>query len=414
MGKRISRYGLLLALCWMVYTCSLIGKLNYSANITQVMEHYGVLHDEAGMVSTFYFFAYGAGQIVNGLLCKKYRLKYVVFLGLLLSGGANLCVALTKNFAVVKYMWLLNGIGLSVLWPCLIRLLSETLPRKDMGRASVIMGTTTATGTFLIYGLSALFAAWNAFKTAFYLAAIVLPIVGFVWLFSYDKLAIKEADDDETIPSVASTLKEPQKKERGVIVCVCVLALFAIATNLIKDGLTTWVPSILKETYGLSDSLSLLLTLFLPVLAIFGNLIALQLYKKIHDFVAVCGLLFLGITVLIGTVIGFLSTGSFGITVAAFSVVCCFASSANSTITSIFPLQMKGKINSGMIAGVLNGCCYVGSTVSSYGLGSVRTVWGWNAVLYLLLFVAVAAVGISLAYVVVRIFKKKRFVRISK
>lgn len=74
--KNIQRTTWLLFLCWLVYTVSLLGKVNYAANITQIESFYKVSHADAGMASTFYFFAYGIGQVVNGLLCKKYNLKY--------------------------------------------------------------------------------------------------------------------------------------------------------------------------------------------------------------------------------------------------------------------------------------------------------------------------------------------------
>ena len=99
--KRISQHGLLLGLCWIIYTCSLIGKMNYGANITQVEANFNVSHATAGMVSTFYFFAYGAGQIINGLFCKKYNLKYVIFSCLFVAGGANIAIGFTKNFEII-------------------------------------------------------------------------------------------------------------------------------------------------------------------------------------------------------------------------------------------------------------------------------------------------------------------------
>ena len=94
MKKRISASGLLISLCWLAYACSLIGKVNYAASITQVEAFFCVSHAEAGMVSTFYFFAYGAGQIFNGIFSKKYNLKYIIFGSLLLSGIFNLIVGL--------------------------------------------------------------------------------------------------------------------------------------------------------------------------------------------------------------------------------------------------------------------------------------------------------------------------------
>lgn len=392
--SRMSRHGALLLLCWLVYTCSLVGKVNYAANITQVESFFGVSHASAGMVSTFYFFAYGAGQIFNGVFCKKYNLKYTVFGALLVSGLANLCVGLTGNFSVIKYLWLVNGMALSVLWPSLIRLLSETLKRSEMARASVVMGTTVAVGTFFVYGISALYAQIGVFKFSFYTATAVMALVGIVWLALYNTLTKKE-DTSEEEPLPVATQTPTGEKPKGLLSCICLLAMFAIATNLVKDGLTTWVPSILKESYGLSDSLSIILTLALPIVAVFGNVLAQKIYNHVPNFVGLCSILFFSVTALIALVLVFLNTQLFIVTLVLFALVSCFASSSNSTITSIFPLYMKGKINSGMIAGVLNGFCYIGSTISSYGLGLIADSFGWNSVFYLLCGVSafVATVG---------------------
>ena len=74
--KDIKKYSyLLIALCWIVYACSYIGKLGYNANIIQIENAFQVSHAESGTVSSFFFFAYGAGQIINGLFCKRYNLK---------------------------------------------------------------------------------------------------------------------------------------------------------------------------------------------------------------------------------------------------------------------------------------------------------------------------------------------------
>ena len=44
--KKNKRAALLIILCWLVYTCSYIGKLGYNANITQIETLFGVTHAE--------------------------------------------------------------------------------------------------------------------------------------------------------------------------------------------------------------------------------------------------------------------------------------------------------------------------------------------------------------------------------
>ena len=63
---------------------------------------------------------------------------------------------------------------------------------------------------------------------------------------------------------------------------------------------------------------------------------------------------------------------------------------------------MKGKVNSGLIAGVLNGFCYLGSTLSTYVLGSIADNHGWLTVFWTLLAVCAVISLLGLIYSLVR------------
>ena len=406
--KTVSSTTLLIALCWIVYTCSYLGKLGYNANITQIEAQYAVSHPTAGVVSTFFFFAYGVGQVFNGIFCKKYNLRAVVFGSLLLSGLMNLLVGMTNNFTYIKYFWLLNGAALSVLWPSLIRLLSETLDKKDIGRAVLAMGTTVATGTFFVYGLSALFVALNVYKTMFILAGLLLPSIASLWMISYPKLVKKQVEDLSEKQPLVQGEKREKAKLGWLWVPIIALAFFAVVDNLVKDGLTAWVPVILKEEYNLPDYISILLTMLLPILAIFGTTVAVTLRKKVNDFVTLCALLFFVSAVSIGVVILCLPTGWFVVTLAGFGIVSCLMAGVNNIITSMAPLYWKEKVNSGLLAGVLNGFCYMGSTLSMYGLGLVADMGGWNAVFVLLFSLCVAAVVIAAGCALFKKIRQKK------
>ncbi len=391
MGKLLSKKWGVIILCWFVYTCSYIGKMGYSANIIQIEKTFGVSHATAGIVSTCFFFAYGAGQIINGIFCKKYNVKYVIFFSLLVSGVCNLLMGVLQTFIYQKYIWFINGATLSVLWPSLIRYLSERLKKEEMSSAVVAMGTTVAVGTATVYGLSALFAEFLFYRMIFFVAAVVLPIMAVSWFIISAKYLPEKENQQQQLQ-----VNENNKRgaDKTLIVSIAVLAIFAIITNLTKDGLTTWVPSILKEIYSLPDSISILLTLLLPVLAIFGTAVAAKLRKKIPDFIGICITLFSVNALLIGMVIMFLSVSAI-ITLVSFALVSCFMAGINNVITSMAPLYWKDKINSGMLAGILNGFCYVGSTISSYGLGLVADSYGWNVVFWLLCILCVVCVVIG-------------------
>lgn len=396
----------LIALCWLVYTCSYIGKVNYAANIVRIQEFYAIEnYADVGLVSTLFFFAYGAGQIFNGIWCKKYNVKWIIFLSLTVCGSMNLIIPFMSDFAPIKYLWVINGFSMSILWPTLIRFLSESLPKKYMARASVIMGTTIAIGTFFVYASSAAYALFTSYKMAFYTAAAVLLTVALVWVLSLSRIQKGlSASEREERTELCGLERQKKGAVGAVYLMICVLAFFGIMTNLIKDGLGTWVPSIFKTNYELDESLSIILALALPVVAVFGNAIAVAIHKKLGDLVYQCAIMFAIAGVFIVFVILSLNLDNWLLPLICFTVVTLLVSSCNSIITSVFPLFMKGRINSGLVAGVLNGFCYLGSTLSNYGLAMIADANGWSAVFYTLLWACVAVVIGSGVYFVIRRF----------
>ena len=177
--------GFLIFLCWLTYSVSYLGKVNYSANITQIVDFYNVTKAEAGIAPTLFFFAYGVGQVINGILCKRYNLRWVIFGSLFASSAINLIIAITPSFTIIKWLWLLNGFALSMLWPSLIRLLSENLSKRHLGKSTAAMGTTVAVGTLTIYSLSSLYTFVGNFKLAFYTAALADAVIAILWMLLY-------------------------------------------------------------------------------------------------------------------------------------------------------------------------------------------------------------------------------------
>ncbi|MDE5896218.1 MAG: MFS transporter, partial [Clostridia bacterium] len=146
---------LLLFLSWFTYTAGSVGRMDYSASMVAIIAETGASKDSAGMVASFFFFAYGAGQLVNGLLCHKYNTRYAIFAALILSCGMNFVIPFLNSVSVMKYLWLVNGLAQSVLWSSLVKLQAEYLNDKDIAKCILIMSTTTAAGTFIAYGISA-------------------------------------------------------------------------------------------------------------------------------------------------------------------------------------------------------------------------------------------------------------------
>lgn len=392
-------------LCWAVYTLAYLGRYSYNANISLIMDDFGVTHSEAGLVTTCFFFAYGIGQFLNGFLSKRYNKKTLFTIVLIISSVLNLLVAFGVPFAFIKYIWLVNGLLQSCLWPTLINVISTNLDGKHMNKAILIMSTTASLGTVFAYGFSALFVWIGNYRISFIFGACVMSAIGILWLLIYKPSGVQVKENK------TENKEEIKPKENrylgGISLLFTLLAVFAVADNFIKDGINTWLPTILKEQYFMKDEMSILLTIVLPVLGMFGAIITLNLNKIIKDFIALTTVLF-GISAVFIGIITLCSNVNVVVMVLCFGIVLCMTHGVNNVITSIAPLKMRDKVDSGKMAGVLNSFCYLGSTMSSYGLGAITDRVGWQAVFNILLVSCIAAVAIGGLYAVNNTLKAKR------
>lgn len=388
----------LLFLCWVIYASSYLGRVGFSANKLAIMADFGIAENKVvGLVGTMFFVAYGVGQLLHGTFCHAYNKRVMIPAVLLISGGINLTVFFlpTTAFGVVKYLWLLNGISLSVLWPSLMFVLSRPGNAGSVNRSTLVMSTPQLFGTFLTYGLSSALNALGekfgnaAFYRGFFLfACVVTGVVAVVWFIFYPRVAAPE----ERLPFLPEkkpkTAGERRKIAYTELVFLAVIGVSAGVGSLLKDGLAAWAPNILENEFGTSDSLSIILSLVLPVCGFLGATVLVWLSKFIKDNLLLCGVTFLGAAGLIALLLAILgNTGVFYLIAFLLTIGCvyCLSFIINCLATTRLPLAMSDKYDSGMLSGTMNAFCYVGSAISEYGLGNISDAGGWIAVFRLLL-----------------------------
>lgn len=387
-AKSNKKQMVLIILCWISYIFAYLGRYGFSANINLIISDYGVTKSQVGLVTSLFFFAYGVGQIVNGILSKRYNKRVIIPIALILSAIFNICIFAGIPFEYIKYLWLLNGFSQSILWPTLIEILSKNTNQKKLKTAIIFMSTTTPLGTFFVYGMSAVLVSFNVYKYIFLIATISMISMGILWFFSYNKYKSEtEMAKESTDVSQETQPVQKNKITSMLMIFITTMCIFAIFDNLIKDGLTTWVPTILKDLYNLPDNLSILLTILLPVLGTFGALLAIAINKTIKNY-SLLTVLFYAISLILlsSSFLVINSKFSWIALIILFGLTVLNMHAINNVVTSMVPLFMREKINSGLLAGILNGFCYVGSTISSYGLAKiVETSNSWNTMFYSLI-----------------------------
>ena len=303
----------------------------------------------------------------------------------------------------MKYLWFFNGVFQSILWSSLIKTLSDNLADSKLSKAVMVMSTTVASGTFAAYGLAALFSYLSLNWTMiFYVASALVGAVAVLWFVGMSTIK-KEKQEKEITEAKA---KGKLSLSPVFIISVVVILISAVTNGFIKDGITTWVPSILKEEFSVPSSLSIIVTLLLPVLSIFGTTLVNKLHKRQKDENALNSIFYFAAIILTVLIILTLNLKSVPLTLILFGGIACLMAAVNNVITSVVPLYSRDKIDSGFSAGLLNTFCYIGSTLATSMLGKIADTKGWNDVFVCILIFTVISFAVCFASSVLN--KKKK------
>ena len=397
------RATMLMMLCCLTYSLAYVGRLGYQANLASIIADFGITKDEGGMVSSFFFFSYASGQLLNAFLSRYYNPKYVVAFSMTISGLCNLGLGLLDSIPAMQIVWLVNGLVQSTLWCSILNLQSKYLSREDVSRAIIWNCMTLAIGTLLCYGLSAIFTELGiTWRVLFYVASALLIGVAVLWYIGvrYTEVAFHSfgaIEVDEPIP--AASAAQGAKKVRlftryfvfvFIFACVC-----AAGCAFIRDGVVTWLPTILIEDFGVRESLSIILTMILPVISLFGAVTVKKLNEKIKGHLRLEAVFFVVAALMLGTIIFLYPQRLTVVTIVCFAtmylMICCIIN----LTTSVIPFSVRQYGNVGSVSALLDACCYAGSVCSTYGLGLIAEKAGWMTVMYVVAGVAVAAIVLS-------------------
>ncbi len=394
--KVAKRNAWLLLICFIIYTVSYMGKNAYTTNIQNVITDFKVSKTYAGYVSSAFFFCYGIGQLVNGVLCEKMNSKWTISLALFFSAAITLTMFLLKNILAMAILWGLNGLILSTLWCHCVKLLATIKDDKYISRSATLMSVCVPAGLLPAYGFSALFTFLDNWLLIYLLSGSLLLLSALAFFFLVDKIEKDARAEGEEIVRV----EKRKEKEGGKTVfrtfglSVIPLLVISVCTGIMRDGSSSWMPVLLTETYAMPDFFSILVTLGLPLVGIFTAVLSAWLMNKTKSVMTTCfvagsvSVLSLGVCALWfrSSVVLLIATFMF------LSIAChIFAN----ILTSILPLYYKGELKSGQTAGILNAFIYMGSTLATLFLGSIVESWGWETFIIVLLGCAVLTAGMA-------------------
>ena len=381
--KAISRYIWLLSAAYMV---SYLTRVNFGAVIYEMVLRTGYEKAALSAAVTGAFITYGGGQFVSGWLGDRVQPKALMLGGLLLTTATNLLIPFCPSAEAMTAVWCVNGFAQAFMWPPLVRLMTGLFGEEDYRRCSIRVSWGSSVGTMVLYLLSPVLISIASWKAMFFFSAASGILMALVWV--------------RTCPRVEMKAKATEKKSgaAGILLTPMMLSvmLAIILMGALRDGVTTWMPTYIGETYSLGAAVATLTGVVMPLFGMACQKLAAVFYGKLQGkplpaaasfcalAVAACGLLILT------------SGKSAAMSVLGAALLTGAMHGTNSVLIMLMPSHFRDTGHVSTISGVLNACVYIGSALSTYGFAAMSESAGWSGTIVLWLALSVACGGILL------------------
>ena len=340
-----------------------------------------------GLLSSVQFLVYAAGQLVNGLAGDMINPKYMISVGLSVTG-----VSLVL-FPIVPFAWMqllcfaIIGLALSMLRGPIMKMVSENV-NKDYSRIiCTFLSAASFTGTLIASAFAIVF-KWDMMFIVAGIIALLIAAIAFVSLsvFEHKGTFVFHSSKSAGFGGYLQLFKI-----ENFIFYMVVAGVVEIAGSAIGF----WIPTYLSDALLLDTVTTNVLYSVMSILSSLAPFIALFVFKlvKERDIAMMrCGFAIAVVSFVCMIFVPNMWAKIVFLMVAKLSLACC-----SSVLWSIYIPGMgsTGKVSS--INGVINCTGYVSAAVANVVFAKLLGL-SWNGVI--LVWCGIAAVGLVAALVV--------------
>lgn len=379
----------LFLLCWVIYFISYLGRRNLSAAMSSMITLGTLTTVQAGAINTAFFISYALGQLVNGILADRLSPKRMVLFGLCMAGVSNALMAIAPNAWLMLILWALNGYAMAMLWPPILRIFTMFFASDRCMRSSVHIATAPVSGAIASYLVYALLLARFDWKAPFFFAAIALSLSALLWYCGFARI------ERSLCPlGIAQEHSSPQSGRFGFLsimgLLIIPLMIPVLIQGMLRDGVSTWVPTYLTETFLLSPDFAVGISVFLPVMNLAAPYLAHFAYQKICRNELLATALFFALTTLLSLAFLLWGGANVWLGILLFSAITTCMEAANTLLVTILPLRFVRVGKPSSMSGFMNFLTYAGSALSTFGVGALVAHFGWEIALPMWCFLAAA------------------------
>lgn len=374
-----------------LYLISYVTRINYGAVISEICAAENMQKSLVSLALTMSAVTYGTGQLVSGFLGDRLNPKKLIFGGLLLTAATNIAIPFCTSPYQMAAVWAVNGFAQAFMWPPLVKIMATLFTSEDYKKACVIVTWGSSFGTIAVYALSPVCISLFGWRGVFAVSAFFAVLMSVIW-----KKKCRFENDNTMI--VTSKITETNEKFGAkYLVLIGLIMLAIVLQGILRDGVTTWMPSYISETFNLDRRAAILTGVILPIFSIGAIQLTSVIYRKFikSELLLTSAVFFAGFisALLLFSVNG--KSAPFSILFSAILTACMHG--VNIVMTCMVPPYFAKYGNISFMSGLLNFCTYIGSAASGAGLALFSEKFGWSATIVLWAVIALLGGLICLA-----------------
>lgn len=388
---------LLFWLCWIAYFSTYLGRLNYSASLTEIIRAEGYDKGAAGLIGTAFFCSYGFGQLFSGFMGDKLKPQKMIFTGILGSGICNILMGFTSQIWQMVAIWCVNGLLQSLIWSPIIKLFSNWVPTERQKQFCVNINTSVPIGTFAAYAITALIVWKFEWRIVFFFSSVCLFAISAAWVFGIRRI---ERDVEKNGISEQAFAVQSEKSFAGasmkrlILVSGMIFLCFGLMfQGILKDGVTTWIPTYIREVFQMDSAVSIISTTVIPIFNLSGVYLAAIVNNKLFNNEIMTGAAFFAVSAAALLLLRFFPGSSIVAALILFGIATTAMMAVNTMLVSVVPIYFAPYGKSSTASGILNSSAYVGGAVSTYGIGVLSEIVGWD--MTITIWIGIALLGMA-------------------
>lgn len=369
-------------ICFLSYNACYAGRSILSAIMPEMVQETGFSSSALGLWGSMFFFTYGIGQVINGLIGDRIKAKWMVAIGLFLSGLVIVLSSCTASSIIGALCWAACGFLLSMLWGPLSKVIAENTTAQTGRLLMTALTAASIVGTMIAYLIASAASAQHQWRWAFYITGILLVLTAILWFIvlhiwerkKYLRTIDITASTAKGIRPLLSLLRKHQ---------IVPILFITIINGIVRNAVAFWIPTYITDQFQIAPATSSAITSVLPIFNLIGTFLGLKLLKKCKENEYETSIILFAVSMMMFLLMSVTRNHYFILTIVALFLANAAMASACNMIFSVYCLRFRETGRVSTITGCLDAVSYLFAALASPLFSVIVSKTNWNTTVFI-------------------------------